>query len=204
LTVPHHSFKSFIFIKLAIVTVLLSCLPAGMSLATLSRWLSLRELAEKSDLAVRGRIESVRVEWSDGPARFPVTVAVIEVRESLLGSAPAGRNIEVRQPGGHIDGIVLEYGGRPRLTEGDDSVLFLRRGTDGSLMIVGLAQGVLRVVGAEDSTGPYLVRDLRGMVFVDSPPREAPVRLPPPGGRTRLEDLRRELSRLQPGVSQNR
>jgi hypothetical protein len=191
--------KSLFFNNLLIILWVLACLAGGDAQATISRWLSLEELAAHCDLVVRGRIESVRVEWSgdptDGP-RFPVTIAVLAVSETMFGREPAGRAVEVRQPGGSIDGIIFDYGGRPRFAVGEEAVMFLRPGPGSSFLIVGMAQGMLQVVEAADSRGPELVRDLGGMVFVDSPPAGSIPTLPTPGARTRLEDLRRALSRL--------
>lgn len=187
--------------------MVLAGLAAGQVHATLSRWLSLEELAENSELVVRGRIESVRVEWStDSPdaPRVPVTIAVVAVDETMFGRVPAGRTVEVRQPGGAIDGILFDYGGRPRFPVGGEAVLFLRSGRGSSFLIVGMAQGMLRVVAAPDPGGPELVRDLGGMVFVDSPEPGSTLTLPGAGAPIRLEDFRRELSRLRDGDRQPR
>lgn len=100
--------------------------------ATLARPLSLGELVERSDVAVRGFVEGVHAEWFE---------------DRIWSFATVG-GAEVRVPGGCVEDLCLRVYGAPALIEGEEVVLFLRDGT-----ITGFSQGFFRVDG-DDAVGP--------------------------------------------------
>jgi hypothetical protein len=77
-----------------------------------------------------------------------VTQVVVEIREAWKGTA-TGR-ITVVQPGGERDGIGQRVSGVAPLAVGERVVLFLER-TGAQHRVVGLAQGVYRVLPSADT-----------------------------------------------------
>ena len=155
--------------------------------ATVMRPLSVADLAGRSDVVLRGRVARVQVQWSAG-GRIPVTVVDLEVLEVLEGHLPPHRLVTVTQPGGELDGVGLDYAGRPRFELGEESVVFLRRRASGRFIPVGLAQGKFLVEPAGPSGERALRRDLRGVALIATPDGPSP---PIP---TSLGELRGQLA----------
>ena len=129
--------------------------------------LGLRELLERSDLCLEGRVIAVRAVLQDHPRRID-TEYTIQVARTFWGEPRAVR--VVRIPGGVLpDGRGMTVPGLPRLGMAEEAILFLS-GADanGMRMPVGLAQGRLRV--ETDRIGRrILVRDEGELAVVGEP-----------------------------------
>ena len=165
---------------LALSVLLLCPLP---SFATLLRPLSVEQLADLSDVVVRGRVETVEVVWNDR-VTMPITRVRLDVIETIEGEAGA-RRITLTVPGGERDGVALDYLGRPRFEPGEEVVLFLQRRPTGAFLPVGLAQGRLEVERDAATGGHALRRDLAGAALLPG--------ASDPGGPANLEALRGRL-----------
>lgn len=152
---------------------LLTLLAAGTALASTAVQLDTPALTAAASDVVDGTVLSSSSAWS-GDHRRIVTHVVVEVRDTWKGTA-SGR-ITVVQPGGERDGIGQRVSGVAPLASGERVVLFLER-TGPYHRVVGLAQGVYRVVAA-DGTGELraVPASLEGLELISSPGRETAAR----------------------------
>jgi hypothetical protein len=150
--------------------LLLICIVGGSALASTAVRLDTPALVAAATDVVDGNVVSSTSVWT-GDHRRIVTQVVVDVRDTWKGSA-AGR-ITVVQPGGERDGIGQRVSGVAPLSTGERVVLFLER-TGPYHRVVGLAQGVYRVVPVEGSTELRAVpASLEGLELV-SPPGQSP------------------------------
>jgi len=155
--------------------LLLTVLATGAALASTAVRLDTPALVAASTDVVDGNVVSSSSVWT-GDHRRIVTHVVVEVRDTWKGTA-AGR-ITVVQPGGERDGIGQRVSGVAPLSSGERVVLFLER-TGPYHRVVGLAQGVYRVVPVEGSSELRAVpASLEGLELVSPPGHEPAVRTP--------------------------
>lgn len=104
---------------------------------------ALSELADEARVIVHGQVTVVEPRWADGRRRIEswVTVTVESYFKGDLGEA-----VTFRTPGGTFGAYRTVVVGAPVLTEGDDVVLFLNARAPAVPYIIGLNQGVFRVV----------------------------------------------------------
>jgi hypothetical protein len=153
----------------------LSLLVAGPVLASISVRMDLPALTAAATDVVDSRVVSSSSEWT-GDHRRIVTQVVVAVREAWKGTA-TGR-LTVVQPGGERDGIGQRVSGVAPLAVGERVVLFLER-TGLQHRVVGLAQGVYRVLPSADVREERAVpASLDGLELVSPPGREPALRAP--------------------------
>jgi len=129
--------------RVAATILLLSSL-AVLNAATLER-LSVEQMAQQATAVVHGRVSETRT------ARFGALVYTLhgfEAEEQWKGAAIAG--LEIAVPGGNYQGVTYSFGGTPELKTGEEYLLFLWTGPSGRTQIVGLSQGVFRVLRRSD------------------------------------------------------
>lgn len=162
--------------------------------ATVAVGLDPEGLANRSQMVIEGRVESLESHVSpDG--RQIVTTVRIQVEETWKG-APA-RTVEIVVPGGAAGELAQVVHGAPRFTEGEEVVVFLDRPRpDVAYAVVGLAQGKFSVREGPDGR-QVAVQDLRELELVD-PHTKRPTAAPIPGPIP-LETLRREVVRAERG-----
>src|SRR5688572_18397948 len=138
---------------------------ASSALATTAIQLSDAALTQQSELIVVGRVENVRSAWID---RILVTLAEVQVEETLKGAVPSGK-ITVTLPGG-MDlnrdvPIAMSYAGAPQLAPGERVFLFLvgEELVAGSYSVVGFSQGKFTIV--ENGGAQKVSRDLKGLTL---------------------------------------
>jgi hypothetical protein len=101
--------------------------------------LTVEDLARRAELVVIGEVTSVASEFHATRSRI-VTRVDVRVAEALKGKAGANP-LQLRQPGGRVDEMTSEVAGAARFVAGERTLLFLARGGDGTLAVVGLFQG---------------------------------------------------------------
>ena len=167
-----------------VLTALLAAPPAA---ATVLQALDVDTLAGLSQAVVHARVLTTHVEWNDS-VTMPITVIELEVLEVLDGSVGPRARLRVTTPGGAIDGIALDYAGRPRFTPGSETVVFLTEPRTGAFIPVGLVQGTLQL-GPRLADGRRLLRrNMQRAEMVGTAERPFP---------TDLGDLRETL-RIRP------
>jgi len=122
-------------------------------LATVLVPADLNELAREALTIVHGRVVDVRSQWTDGRRRIE-TVVTVEVQAALKGQP--GDTISVRVPGGDMGRYRSVMIGAPRFREGEEVVLFLGGRAPALPYLLGMGQGVYRVI-REPGTGRPLV-----------------------------------------------
>jgi hypothetical protein len=138
-------------------------------------------MARGSEDVVRATTLSTRSAW-DANRRIVTTVR-LRVLERLSGSLAIGSEFEVENFGGVVGETEMILVGWPHFTPGAESVLFLQRQTNGSLGVMGLAQGKFDVL-REGSTETLHRTDLDGVQWVRGTP----------GAVTTLQDLRTRVA----------
>ena len=108
------------------------------SRATVIPRLSFEQLTDKSEFVVSGHITSTWAAW-DSEHKFIWTHYTMSVDSTLKGRR--SRTLEFAEPGGAVNGVVLNIVGSVRYGVGDNVVVFLARMPNGYLRTTGWVQG---------------------------------------------------------------
>lgn len=127
--------------------------------------LDIQGLVDRADLLIEGRVLGVRVVLD--PSGRIDTEYTLTVERTLIGEAQGTRVVKL--PGGVLpDGRGMLIPGLPGLTQGENVILFLSQANaSGMRMLVGLAQGKLRVL-TDPSGRRRLVREQGELSLVDA------------------------------------
>jgi hypothetical protein len=127
-------------VRLAHATVLL---PADLS-----------DLVAESTAIVHGRILDVRAEWAEGRRRIDsfVTLGAATYLKGSLGSS-----VTFKVPGGQLGAYRSVMVGAPSFAVGDEVILFLGNRGPSVPYVLGLSQGVFRVVTDPATGGRFVV-----------------------------------------------
>ncbi len=169
----------------AILSALLLTSAASASLAVA---LDLEALVHQSDAIVVGRVVAQQSRW-DGDRI--VTDVLVEVAETLHGTSPPDRMLQVVRLGGSIGELGMRVEGEPNFEGGGQYLLFLRRWR-GLYRPVGMSQGVMRV--RVEGGAPMVQPGGSGLSLVTrpgGPPAFGALRGPRP-----LESLRERIRAL--------
>ena len=99
-----------------------------------------------------GRVVALESRWTEGRHGIE-TLVTIDVEQYLKGDL--GTSVTLRTPGGQMGPYLSVMPGAPRFAEGDEVVLFLTGDGPALPHVLGLGQGVFRVV--VDASGRRLV-----------------------------------------------
>lgn len=125
-------------------------------------------LVDQADLIVRGTVLAI----VPAPG-LPRTDILISPSKTLKGRDEAMAMVTMRVLGGEAaDGHHLRVWGSPDLGAGEEVLLFLRAGADGTYSPLHLMLGVFRLVGTEEDG--FAVRDLREITTVRLPGVDSP------------------------------
>jgi len=134
---------------------------AGVEAGTALR-MGIPDLVDHSALVLEARVLSSRAVESEG---FIETEYLLQVDRTFQGPDEPYRSVRI--PGGVLeDGRGMVLAGMPRITEGEDLLLFLSpEGSTGLRMPVGLAQGKFRIVTSSNGL-QTVVQDTAGVSLV--------------------------------------
>jgi hypothetical protein len=118
------------------ILIILALSFVSVHAATLE-YLSLNDMAQKSTAIVRGRVQSCAGEFR-GSVIF--THCKVAVSEQWKGASQS--TIDVATPGGTARGMAQNFSGSPKLSVGQEYVLFLWTGKSGMTQVIGLSQGI--------------------------------------------------------------
>jgi len=157
----------------------LACLASARpARATVVVAADLSDLARAAHVIVHGRVVSVQPQWADG-RRGVETIVRLQASEYLKGDF--GTEILIRVPGGELGRYRSVMPGAPTFREGDEVVLFLGASPPSLPYVLGLSQGVFRLVrnpatGETVVTPPPLVANATRTVAVQrgDPQRRSP------------------------------
>lgn len=139
----------------------------------------LGELARDARAIVRGRVASVEARWTDDH-RAIESIVTLEVESTLKGSF--GPDVQFRVPGGQLGRFRSLVVGAPEFTVGQRVVVFLGAQGPSVPYVLGMSQGVFRVVAADGGgwlvTPPALWPSMAGTVpIVRGDPNRRPLPL---------------------------
>jgi hypothetical protein len=164
------------------ITIAVLATPA---LATTVTKLSLEQLVQRADLIVQGQVQSVSSQW-DQQRRLVFTYVSIRVDEPLKGERR--QSVLIRQIGGSVGTIEMSVAGAAQFKTGQKALVFLKRQDATTFQVVGMNQGVYRIV--EDSA----VSNVSGMDLLDSKTGE--IAKPLIDIRAPLEQLKTKIREL--------
>jgi len=121
--------------------------------------LDLPQLVQQSDSIVQGHVESVTSQW-DSTRNVAFTYVTINVEDPMKGERR--RTIAVRQLGGKVGAMNVTIAGMPRFVKGEQVIVFLKAGDNGTFQIVGLNQGKYEI------TEDFAVSSVSGIDFYNS------------------------------------
>lgn len=171
--------------------------------ASIMTFLTVEELSGASSRVVRARISGQATRWT--PNHEGIVTLVDAVVVSDLGAAPAqampsGRHLQIVQAGGEVDGVSLDWPGRPTFRVGEDLVLFLAPyepadPADSRLLVVGGKQGRMRVIPGPAGQDPVAVqRDLAGVLTAPKISGDVPQGPAPRHDLVPFDELRRRVA----------
>jgi hypothetical protein len=132
--------------KTSITATLLLLVSAALR-ATVLVPADLGELARDARTIARGRVVAVDGQWTDD-RRTIETIVTLEAESYLKG--PLGQTVQFRVPGGTLGRYRNIMIGAPQFTVGQHVIVFLGARGPSVPYILGLSQGVFRVVAGAD------------------------------------------------------
>jgi hypothetical protein len=108
------------------------------------------ELARDAVAVARGRVAAVDGRWTDDH-RAIETIVTLEVERYLKGAF--GATLQFRVPGGELGRLRSIVVGAPEFAVGDRVVIFLGARGPSVPYVLGLSQGVFRLVRGPDDSG---------------------------------------------------
>jgi len=149
---------------IALVAILLAAAPAR---ATVIIPATLAELASEALAIVVGHVVEIETRWAEG-RRAIETLVTIEASDYLKGRL--GERVVIRVPGGEVGAFRNIVVGAPSFHRGEEVVLFLTAHGPALPMVIGLSQGVFRVV-TDASSGRKVVTPPALLAPGDEPQR---------------------------------
>jgi hypothetical protein len=149
--------------RVVLITLVLSVISAA-AYATVVLPADLSELSHDAVAIARGRIAAVEPQWKEG-RRGIETLVTLETETYLKGSL--GSVVQFRVPGGTLGRFSSVVVGAPQFAVGQRVILFL--GSRGPTIpyVLGLSQGVFRLV--QSSQGDWIVTPPPIAATVDGP-----------------------------------
>jgi hypothetical protein len=133
--------------------LLLSVLAVGWSLpvrATILVPADLGELSREAQAVVRGRVARLDAQWTDDRGTIE-TIVTLEVEGYLKGAL--GSTLRFRTPGGDLGRYRSIMVGAPEFSVDEHIVVFLASRGPSVPHVLGLSQGVFRMVRADPAGG---------------------------------------------------
>jgi hypothetical protein len=150
-------------LRLFLLASLLAALIVLPAQATVMQFMAVEDLTRRSSDVFYGQVISTET-YLNADRKHVYTRISVRIDETFKGSLSRSQIVTVTQLGGEKDGVRLDYEGRPEFSEGETLVLFTTRVKNNNLVVVGLKQGKMNVVGGE------VKRDLSGITFVERTP----------------------------------
>ena len=131
--------------------------------------LTVRELTNRSDLAIHGTVESISSS-REGQGIF--TEIEVRIQDTLKGRA-VSENVVLKLYGGTYKGVRTRVVGGPCLSTQEEVVLFLISNGPDTYDVVSLAEGKFSVVRDHSATAK-VERELGGIRYIDTTPPVVP------------------------------
>ncbi|MBI2517856.1 MAG: hypothetical protein HYV95_13210 [Opitutae bacterium] len=136
---------------------LLLALSPGLARATTVQPPEFPALVDQADYVVRAVIKSSQSEWREKAGhRYIATKVTLEVREVIKGTPPA--TVVLDFLGGRVGDDELRVEGAPRLTVGEEDILFVQGNGTVFYPLVGVMHGFYPIFHDKASGSDYVVR----------------------------------------------
>jgi hypothetical protein len=156
-------------IFIGFLALVVFCLVSLPSQATVVMKLSEEDMASQAGTIITGTVTSVKSEWNEERTKI-FTYITITPGNFLKGDRPA-QEIVIVQPGGEVGDVGMLVDGTPVFEEGEEVLLFLKRGRKGFHRTVGLSQGEFSIQSDPVTQRkvllkkrPRLIRDSSGKI----------------------------------------
>ena len=164
--------------RLLIGFVCLALLGGAPARATTVLEKSFAALVQEAEIIAVGSVTAIAAEW-DADREAPFTLVTFSNLDILKGAAATP--LTLRFLGGPTpDGTILQIAGVPQFTIGERNVLFVAGNDHYAVPLVGIWQGVYRVV-FDSTRGVDTIQTHAGQPLTTLPPG-------PPGGQQALSD----------------
>ena len=173
-----------------VMTIIFVALAVDLQ-ATIMKFMDVEDLAAVSTHIFRGEVLSMQTQWSEDHKSI-YTSTRIRVSEAFKGPLSGGQVITVNQLGGEVDGVAMDYAGRPTFSVGENIVVFATQPRKGSFLVTALKQGKMQV------EGETVVRDFSGITLVtrnSSSTNVTPIQKPTV--RISINELRTRITRAR-------
>lgn len=130
-----------------LLTMVMLAVPAS---ATVVLPADLGELSREARAIVRGRVAAVEARWAEDHRSID-TIVTLEVETYLKGAL--GAALSFRVPGGELGRLRSIVVGAPEFSVDDRVIVFLGARGPSVPYVLGLSQGVFRLVAASDNSG---------------------------------------------------
>lgn len=118
-------------------------------------YLSPKEMAERADLVVLGKVARVHSFWNENHTKI-FTRTTIAVDETYKGTASP--TVDILQLGGTVDYVRVTVDGALSWTEGEEVLLFLEPYVPGARQVSGFSQGKFDIERDPESGEAYITR----------------------------------------------
>jgi hypothetical protein len=145
---------------------------SSVSGMVLLKHLSPQQLADRSDLVVRGRVQSTESYWNSSRTKI-FTRTRIAVDEAYKGTVPAV--VDIVQLGGVIGSIRVTVHGAPHWRVGQEVLVFAEPYEARTYQVTGFSQGKFRVKRHPQTGEAYVVAPrLEGVTLLGAPAGKEP------------------------------
>ncbi len=144
-------------VKLVGVAAVVWAVLAGWADAMVYVPMTFKALVTEARVIVVGRVTGTDAQWTDGRRNIE-TLVTIDAEQYLKGDM--GRSLTIRVPGGQVGPYLSLMPGAPRFSPGDQVVLFLAGDGPAIPHVLGLGQGVFRVVTSATSGARTVIPEL--------------------------------------------
>jgi len=135
--------------------------------ATTLERISLEGLTMRADAIVQVECLSNESRWERGEIW---TFTYFEVHETLKGVVP--RLLTVRLPGGKVGHLISSIEAVPRFSPAEETILFLKRATDGAFTVLSWAQGTFRLQRELHTGRRFVLQDSAALPVFDKTTRQ--------------------------------
>jgi hypothetical protein len=136
---------------------------ASTAAATVVLRVTPRELADKADLVVEGRVAAVDVRWDDDRTCIN-TYVTFTVERSLKGNGPG--SVVITVPGGKVGDEEVRVEGTAQFARDEEAVVFLWKSPAGEWGVLGEGQGKFRLTKDAKTGRRMAANSLRGLCLV--------------------------------------
>jgi hypothetical protein len=124
--------------------------------ATVVKSLSEEDLSIQAQTILIGTCTSIRSEWNE--ARTKIFTYITILPQSVLKGDEYPQEVVVKSPGGIVGNMGMHVDGVSVFEEGEEVLLFLKRGRKGFYRVLGLSQGKFSVETDPDTQRKILIK----------------------------------------------